>query len=220
MVTGLPPAGVAEEVFMSLAVSTRAPAPPRNVAARLVMLLMALLTGALVISGCSPSMGERSPINPANRPTTIAGYSNGYLPASQLYVVNSKCTMYRAAVGSFEAMVAAARADGVTLGTAECYRNYAGQVYERKYWCARKLCANAATPGYSNHGWGKAVDFVDAKGSLNWTSAGYRWLVAHAGEYGWNHPGGVNEAWHWEWVGDGGTMHGYGVRVDLMTWAK
>ncbi len=206
---------------MSLAVSTRSTAPPRNVAARLVLLLLTLLTGGLVITGCSPTVGaDRSPINPANRPTTIAGYSNGFLPASQLYALNSNCSLYRPAVGSFQAMVAAAKADGVYLGTAECYRDYAGQVYERKYWCARKLCANAATPGYSNHGWGKAADLVDARGSLTWTSAGYRWLVAHAGEYGWNHPGGVNEAWHWEWVGDGGTMHGYGVRVDLMAWAS
>ena len=86
------------------------------------------------------------------------------------------------------------------------------------YWC--KLEASARTPrcpAHSNHGWGKAVDFVDQNGSLTWNSVGYQWLVAHAGEYGWNHPGGVNEAWHWEWVGDGGTMHGYGVRVDLMT---
>ena len=160
MVTGLTPAGVAEEVIMSLAVSTRAPAPPRNVAARLVLLLLALLTGALVISGCSPSMGEKSPINPANRPTTIAGYTNGYLPASQLYVVNSNCTLYRADRRQLRGHDR--RCPGPTGSTsqpAECYRDYAGQVYERNYWCARKLCGNAATPGYSNHGWGKAVDF-------------------------------------------------------------
>ncbi len=117
--------------------------------------------------------------------------------------------MYKPATGSYVAMAAAARADGVYLKAAECYRDYAGQVYWRKWWCAHRICANAATPGYSNHGWGKAVDLRDQDGSLTWTSNGYKWLVAHAGEYGWNHPGGVNEAWHWEWVGDGGTMHGY-----------
>ena len=161
-----------------------------------------------------------NPINPANRPTTVAGYTNGKLPASQLYVVNSNCTLYRPAVGSFEAMVAAAQPTASTCSPAECYRDYAGQVYERNYWCKLKLCANAAVPGYSNHGWGKAVDFRDQNGSLNWNSVGYKWLVAHAGAWGWNHPGGVNEAWHWEWVGDGGTMHGYPIRIDLMSFNR
>jgi len=206
---------------MSLVVPARVSAPPRNALSRFVLGFMALIAGVLVIAGCTPNYGAGgSPINPANRPTTIGGYTNGYLPSSQLYVVNSNCSLYRAAVGSYEAMIAAARADGVTLTPAECYRDYAGQVYERGYWCARGLCGNAATPGYSNHGWGKAVDLRDSQGSLGWNSPGYRWMVAHAGEWGWNHPGGVNEAWHWEWVGDGGTLHGYGVRVDLMTWAS
>jgi hypothetical protein len=204
---------------MSVAVLRRASTPPRNRFSRLPLLLLALVASALALSGCLAQAGI-NPINPANRPTTVAGYSNGALPASKLYVVNGNCTLYRSAVGSYNAMVAAARRDGVTLTAAECYRNYAGQVYWRNYWCKLKLCSNAATPGYSNHGWGKAADLRDARGSLTWTSAGYRWLVAHAGAYGWNHPGGVNEAWHWEWVGDGGTIHGYVVRADLMKWAR
>ena len=188
---------------------------------RLAMLLLALLTGALAITSCQTSYRVGfSPINPANRPTTIAGYSNGQLPSSQLYAYNSNCTLYRPTVGSFSAMIAAAHRDGVNLQPTECYRDYAGQVYWRNWWCQHGICATAATPGYSNHGWGKAVDLRDPYGSLTWNSPGYQWMVAHAGEYGWNHPGGVNEAWHWEWVGDGGTMHGYGVRLDLMTWTS
>ena len=187
---------------------------------RLSMLLLAFLAGALAITSCQTGYSSaRSPINAANRPTTIAGYANGQLPSSQLYVYNGNCTLYRPTVGSFSAMIAAAHQDGVNLQAAECYRDYAGQVYWRTWWCQHGICANAATPGYSNHGWGKAVDLRDQYGSLTWGSPGYKWMVAHAGAYGWNHPGGVNEAWHWEWVGDGGTMHGYGIRVDLMKWA-
>jgi hypothetical protein len=214
------PVGVLEETNMHVAANKRPPAP-RKVTSRLALPLLAFLACVIALSACQATSysSSTSPINPANRPTTVSGYTNGKLPTSQLYVVGSTCTMYRAAVGSYLAMVAAAKADGVKLAPAECYRDYAGQVYWRAYWCKKKICANAATPGYSNHGWGKAVDFQDQKGSLTWTSAGYKWLVAHAGEYGWNHPGGVNEAWHWEWVGDGGTMHGYGVRTDLMYWA-
>jgi hypothetical protein len=204
---------------MSVAVLRRAPKPPRKAFSRLWLLLLALVASALAVSGCQAASGV-SPINPANRPTPVAGYTNGKLPMSQLYVVNSNCTLYRSAVGSYNAMVAAARRAGVTLAAEGCYRNYAGQVYQRKYWCKLKLCSNAATPGFSNHGWGKAADLRDAKGTLSGTSAGYRWLVVHAGAYGWNHPGGVNEAWHWEWVGDGGTMHGSTVRADLMKWVN
>jgi hypothetical protein len=193
-------------------------APKRNPLSRLALLLVALIAGVLAVSGCTIGFSSNvSPINPANRPTTIGGYTNGSLPMSQLFVVNSSCTLYRPAVGSFEGMIAAAHAAGVNLQAAECYRDYAGQVYERKLWCSLGVCGNAAVPGYSNHGWGKAVDLRDQNGSLTWNSPGYKWMVAHAGAWGWNHPGGVNEAWHWEWVGDGGTMHGYPVRPDLMT---
>jgi hypothetical protein len=205
---------------MSVAVLRRANAPKRSPLSRLGLLLIGLFAAILAVTGCTVSSASTiNPINPANRPTTISGYTNGELPSSQLYVLNSSCTLYRPTVGSFEGMIAAAHADGVDLQPVQCYRDYAGQVYERNYWCKLKLCANAAVPGTSNHGWGKAVDFRDQNGSLTWNSVGYKWLVAHAGAWGWNHPGGVNEAWHWEWVGDGGTMHGYGIRVDLMTWA-
>ena len=38
------------------------------------------------------------------------------------------------------------------------------------------------------HGWGEAVDFRDAGGSLTFGSSGYRWLKANGARYGWNHP--------------------------------
>jgi hypothetical protein len=48
-----------------------------------------------------------------------------------------------------------------TDGSLSAYRSIAGQVYEKNYWCARQNCGNAATPGYSNHGNGTAVDNPD-----------------------------------------------------------
>ncbi len=190
----------------------------RTPLSRLWFLLLALATCAAVITGCETGSSGISPINGLNRPTTILDYSNGFLPASQLYTYSPNCQLYKPAAGSFAGMIAAAKADGVDLTPVQCYRDYANQVYWRDYWCNVGICDNAATPGYSNHGWGKAADFADQNGSLTWNSLGYQWLVAHAGEWGWNHPAGVNEAWHWEWVGDGGTMHGYPIRPDLMSW--
>jgi hypothetical protein len=177
--------------------------------------------GLAALSGCYAPTGPStlSPINPLNRPTTIFGYQNGALPGSLLYTYDASCQLYRPVAGSFQAMLAAAAGDGVMLTPRQGYRDLANQQYWRQYWCGEDLCENAATPGYSNHGWGKAVDFADQNGSLTWTSKGYLWMVAHAGDFGWNHPGGVNEAWHWEWVGDGGDLYGYAIRPDLMNFA-
>ena len=101
---------------MSVAVLRRATASKRNPLSRLGLLLIALFAAVLAVSGCTAGSGSSiNPINPANRPTTIMGYTNGQLPSSQLFVVNSNCTLYRPTVGSFEAMVAAARRDGVAL---------------------------------------------------------------------------------------------------------
>ncbi len=180
---------------------------------RLRLLAALAVIAAVTTAACTPA-GLPSTIDPLNRPTPVAGYTNDALPASVLYTVNSACRTDRPAAGSLVTMIRAAAAGGVTLSPVQCYRDYAGQLYWRNWWCARGLCANAAVPGYSNHGWAKAVDFA----ATTWTSPDYRWLVAHAGTYGWNHPGGVDEAWHWEWVGDGGTQHGATIRPDLTGW--
>lgn len=41
------------------------------------------------------------------------------------------------------------------------YRTYDRQVYWKAYWTARGLPGNASTPGFSNHGWGLAVDIYN-----------------------------------------------------------
>jgi hypothetical protein len=43
-------------------------------------------------------------------------------------------------------------------GAMSSYRTYNQQVYLRQQWCARGRCQNAAIPGTSNHGIGRAVD--------------------------------------------------------------
>ena len=73
------------------------------------------------------------------------------------------------------------------------------------------------------HGWGKAADFFDTGGTVAFGSPGYEFLKVFAGQVGWNHPawaepGGSTcpEAWHWEWVGDGGTMGGAPIIADVV----
>jgi hypothetical protein len=125
-----------------------------------------------------------------------------------------------------------ARASGMAIGTRECYRPIDEQVAVRESWTARGNSACAAPVqrdesgrpvGTSNHGWGKAADFSDAGRSMTFSSPGYRYLKAAAGRFGWNHPGWAEpggsacpEAWHWEWVGDGGTMNADPIRADVV----
>ncbi len=120
-------------------------------------------------------------------------------------------------------MLAAARADGVALRPGDCYRPANEQSAAKSNSCARGNCACAAGSGTSMHGWGEAVDFRDAAGSLTFGSSGYRWLKANGARFGWNHPrwaepGGsaCPEAWHWEWVGDGGRMRLDELRADAV----
>src|SRR5437660_577773 len=91
--------------------------------------------------------------------------------------------------------------------------------------CAAQVATTpSGTPkGTSMHGWGKAADFLDAGGSVAFGSPGYQFLTAAAGRFGWNHPGWARpggsacpEAWHWEWVGDGGIQHDSPIRADVV----
>lgn len=54
---------------------------------------------------------------------------------------------------------------------------------------------NAATPGYSNHGWAQALDYRNGIGGGPGNTT-YDWMHAHAGDYGFveDVPG---EHWHW-----------------------
>jgi hypothetical protein len=168
-------------------------------------------------------------IQPANRPTPIAGQRNGLVAPGALLTVEGSCRLARDAAPSFVHLLTAARGAGINLGTESCYRPLAGQIAARGNACGNGNCACAATisstatVGTSYHGWGKAVDFtVDGRSLTDPNSPAEKWLNAHAGAYGWNHPAFAlpgtpcPEAWHWEWVGDGGILHGTPVRADAM----
>ncbi|HEX2850234.1 MAG TPA: M15 family metallopeptidase [Acidimicrobiales bacterium] len=191
------------------------------------MAALALLVGSAGLASAS------TPITPTNRPLPIDGATNGRLPASDLVGVVPGCRAARAAAPSLRLLLADARGAGVDLGTNECYRALAGQVAASQKWTAAGNSACAATPQYdpngqvigtSMHGWGKAVDFDDTSGAdMGFSSPVYRWLKANAARYGWNHPGWAEpggsacpEAWHWEYVGDGGVEHGDPIRADVV----
>src|SRR5581483_5514448 len=127
---------------------------------------------------------------------------------------------------------ATAREDGVELGTEECYRPLQGQEQESQIYTAagNPACAapvthtSSGTPvGTSMHGWGKAADFFGTGGEISFGSVAYAFLQQHAATFGWNHPGWAQpggsacpEPWHWEWVGDGGSLGAGTIEADVV----
>jgi LAS superfamily LD-carboxypeptidase LdcB len=89
---------------------------------------------------------------------------------------------------------------GTDISITDSYRSYADQVAVKQLrgrW--------AAVPGYSNHGFGVAVDL--GGGIADFGSPQHAWMKANAPAHGWIHPdwarqgGSKPEAWHWEFVG-------------------
>ncbi|GIU91120.1 MAG: hypothetical protein KatS3mg011_0026 [Acidimicrobiia bacterium] len=74
-------------------------------------------------------------------------------------------------------------------------------------WTMRVCRVPTASPSTSNHGWGRAVDFVYRGRALDCGDPPFRWLQENAWEFGWVHPlwawcnRPTAEPWHWEWDG-------------------
>jgi len=205
--------------------------PGRRVqnAVRLALVMAALAVAAAL----SPAAGAASgPIQPGNQPTPIPGAINGELPPGDLVNVAPGCQAARAAGPSLGLLLAEARDRGVVLGTEQCYRSLQDQQGEVQSWTAAGNSACAAPvvtaptgqqQDTSMHGWGKAADFSGSSGTVTFGSRAYAFLKAYADQVGWNHPGWAEpggsacpEAWHWEWVGDGGIMGASAVRADVV----
>ena len=108
------------------------------------------------------------------------------------------------------ALLAAAQADGITLG-GYGYRSVASQVALRRQNCgtsdyavydmAPDQCSPpTARPGSSMHEKGLAIDFTyDGSFIDTHSSPGYLWLAANAARFGFaNLP---SEPWHWSTTG-------------------
>jgi hypothetical protein len=125
-------------------------------------------------------------------PAELASYGNGRIPSERLVTVGQGGhRLFAPAAASWQNVVAAAAADGVSLRITDSYRSYAEQVdlAERK-----GLYQNgglAAVPVTSNHGWGLAVDAdVSSPQTLDW-------MRANAWQFGFVEAV-PREPWHWE----------------------
>lgn len=161
----------------------------------------------------------------------LDGYVNGRMQSDRMMTFRD-CTLERDAAYTYALMMAAADEAGVHLRPIDCYRSYNSQksaynrrcpvtdvpVFEtdpitgQKYQTGTKqarVCTGPPTAraGASNHGWGRAVDFSDGKGTLGCRDSAFRWLQANAFQYGWVHPPWAHcgmrtqEPWHWEYAG-------------------
>lgn len=123
-------------------------------------------------------------------------FANGRLPASALAPIPGGRLRKDAAM-RWNAMCIYLRARGRAIpmptGPQSSYRDFAGQVAMRRMWCARGRCGNAAIPGFSNHGWGIAVD------------AGQAWICDTVPQFGFHKrfSDAPWEAWHRKWGGFG-----------------
>jgi hypothetical protein len=129
------------------------------------------------------------------------GHANGRIPLADMCSIGGSHRLRCDAATAFVLMDAAYVAErGQPLFVTDSYRDYDAQVDVH-----RRKPHLAATPGYSNHGWGLAVDLAVG----GWNGEVFRWLQANAHHYGWYHPpwaridGSKPEPWHWEYGGSG-----------------
>src|SRR5690242_6388458 len=115
-----------------------------------------------------------SPTIPANRPTPLAGATNGEVPRSRLINVIPHCIAAREAAPSLMRLFTMAHQAGVGLAAEQCYRplnqqvdfaHQANQPGNNPACVASVGTSPSGKPvGHSMHGWGKAADLIDFGG--------------------------------------------------------
>ncbi|WP_373541405.1 D-alanyl-D-alanine carboxypeptidase family protein [Chamaesiphon sp.] len=203
---------------------------------------IALLLGVLIAGGAATILvlapQNRLPTaivstDPSDAPTSSAAnpqptaenvlnhLSYTEAPAAELVSIGGGYRLRKAAAAKFQAMVAAARASGVSITTISAFRSVEDQ--KRLFFgvgAARgqrptKRAEVSAPPKYSEHHTGYAIDVGDGTvpaTNLNQnfdTTPAFKWLKANAATYGFELSFPKNniqkvsyEPWHWRFVGD------------------
>ena len=108
--------------------------------------VVVVLVAALVLPA-APAPAD-SPIHPENRPSGLAGETNGRVRPEALVGVEGDCRAGRAAGPSLALLFAAARADGVALRPGDCYRPADQQSAAKSNACGKGNCACAGGDGH------------------------------------------------------------------------
>lgn len=133
---------------------------------------------------------ELDPLENFDAQAWAAQYENGRIPTSALQQVMPGHYLRPDVAQAFNAMVQAARADGVRITLTGSYRDYATQVSTAQSKGLYRQGGLAAVPGTSLHGLGIAVDVGEGEQR--------EWLAAHGAEYGFETI--PREPWHWQWA--------------------
>ncbi len=148
------------------------------------------LTATSGAAGVSSAASSPGVLDAHGVPADLAQYGNGHVPASALTPVGSTgVRMWQPAAQALTGLVAAAKADGVTIGVTEGYRPYDEQVTLARTKGLYSQGGLAAAPGTSEHGWGTAAD-------LNLDPSALAWMRTNASRFGFvaDTP---RESWHW-----------------------
>lgn len=143
---------------------------------------------------------ERSPLPGCDVSVKPSG-SNGQLATDTLCDLWDSGEMLRA--DAAVALAALNESYVATYGTEMCI-NDSYRTLSSQYTLKSTKGGLAATPGYSEHGWGLAVDLC---AETYQSAAKTKWLRANAPLYGWDNPAwarpggsGATEPWHWEFT--------------------
>lgn len=165
-------------------------------------------------------------VNPSDgdSDTLLGHFAYAEAPRSELQTIavnGHSVTLRQSAVQEFQAMVRAAKANGVILVPISGFRSMQEQqrvyfdIQAQRKQTVTKRAEVSAPPGYSEHHTGYAVDFGDAaipatnlNPNFDNTKA-YKWLADNAARFHFemsfpqDNPQGVSyEPWHWRFVGD------------------
>ena len=160
--------------------------------------------GELVECIGDPFAAPTTPSEPSGE--FVPNGENGRLPPSALSPLTGPGggQLRHDAAADWNRLAAAAARDGVTITSSSTYRTYQTQL---QLWnnSTRPLATRSnwvARPGYSNHGWGIAVDVGEIYGhsaSSAQNVAAYRWLTTNAGRFNF-YQRMTWEPWHWEYT--------------------
>lgn len=170
-----------------------------------------------------PSASATTPTSAASpaSDTLLGHYAYSEAPAAELAPISGDIMLRKNAATAFQAMAAAAQADGVSLVPLSAFRSKNDQDYlffgkkAERGQVATERAKVSAPPGYSEHHTGYAVDIgdgsvpaVDLSEGFEQTAA-FQWLQANAAHYSFelsfpkdNRQGVSYEPWHWRYVGD------------------
>ncbi|WP_226924543.1 M15 family metallopeptidase [Georgenia satyanarayanai] len=136
------------------------------------------------------TVGASFELNGDGVPVELAAYGNGRIPRDALEPVGATGhRLWAPAAQSFEKLLSAAAADGVSIGVTDSYRSYDVQVDVVRRKGLYSEGGLGAKPGTSQHGWGMAVD-------LDLDPSAQAWMRANAARFGFVEDT-PREPWHW-----------------------